>query len=173
MGLDQFLSAKKVISGGQWSTDYERRIHAEIISAVDASEIVGDDHPYVTVDITVAQWRKANAIHNWFVDNVQGGEDDCGKYSVSHEELWNLHEVCLKVLGEFGWGETVNGEWLSERGSAYAEVHLPTTEGFFFGNTKYDEWYLEGLRYTVDQLWKLLTEFIPSKGWSFEYSSSW
>ena len=173
MGLDQFLSAKKFISGSQWSTDYERRIHAEIISAVDASEIVGDDHPYVTVDITVAQWRKANAIHNWFVDNVQGGEDDCGSYSVSHEELWNLHDLCLKVLSEFVEGETVNGEWVSERGIAYAEVHLPTTENFFLVVTNYDEWYLEGLRYTKDQLWKLLSEFIPSKGWVFEYSSSW
>lgn len=25
----------------------------------------------------VGYWRKANAIHGWFVDNVQKGNDDC------------------------------------------------------------------------------------------------
>lgn len=173
MGLDQFLSAKKFISGSQWSTAEERQLHADIISAVNASSIADDDHPYVTVDVTVACWRKANAIHNWFVDNVQNGEDDCGKYGVSHEQLWELHEVCLKVLGEFAYGETVDGEWVSERGVAFAQEHLPTTKGFFFGGTDYDDWYLESLRYTKDTLYKLLTDLIPNKGWGFEYSSSW
>ena len=26
----------------------------------------------------VGYWRKANAIHGWFVRNVQNGKDDCG-----------------------------------------------------------------------------------------------
>ena len=173
MGLDQFLSAKKFISGSQWSTDYERRLHADIISAVNAPSIVDTECPYITVDITIAQWRKANAIHNWFVDNVQNGNDDCGKYSVTHEELWDLHAQCVYVLGAFAEGETIDGEWVSERGIDYAQRYLPTTEGFFFGGTQYDERYLENLRYTKDILYKVLIDLIPNKGWGFEYSSSW
>jgi hypothetical protein len=62
---------------------------------------------------------------------------------------------------------------VSERGVAIAEELLPTTSGFFFGGTQYDDWYLEGLRYTKDILYKVLTDLIPNKGWKFEYSSSW
>ena len=29
------------------------------------------------IDEEVGYWRKANAIHKWFVDNVQDGNDDC------------------------------------------------------------------------------------------------
>ena len=32
-------------------------------------------------------WRKANAIHDWFVDNIQGGEDDCNAYNLSIDYL--------------------------------------------------------------------------------------
>ena len=35
-------------------------------------------------------WRKANAVHNWFVDNVQDGNDGCKHYWVSKEDLQKL-----------------------------------------------------------------------------------
>ncbi len=31
-----------------------------------------------TIREEVLYWRKANAIHQWFVENVQGGEDHFG-----------------------------------------------------------------------------------------------
>ena len=34
-------------------------------------------------DESFGYWRKANQIHKWFVDNVQGGIDDCRPYPVS------------------------------------------------------------------------------------------
>ena len=46
----------------------------------------------------VGYWRKANQIHNWFVHNVQGGEDDCGNYEVSQSKLIELREICQKVI---------------------------------------------------------------------------
>lgn len=33
----------------------------------------------------VGYWRKANAIHAWFVKNVQGGVDNCQSHEVSKE----------------------------------------------------------------------------------------
>lgn len=46
----------------------------------------------------VGYWRKANQIHNWFVQNVQGGEDDCEFYEVSQSKLIELRDTCQKVI---------------------------------------------------------------------------
>jgi len=43
-------------------------------------------------------WRKANAIHKWFVDKVQDGNDDCREYDVSVEELKTLRDTCKKII---------------------------------------------------------------------------
>ena len=48
---------------------------------------------------------------------------------------------------------------------------LPTTSGFFFGDTNYSEYYFDDLKYTVEQIDKLLTD--QYKSWDFEYHSSW
>ena len=49
---------------------------------------------------------------------------------------------------------------------------LPTTEGFFFGSTDYDQWYLEDIESTIEQIAKILettdfdTEYVI-------YEASW
>lgn len=101
----------------------------------------------------VAYWRKANAIHAWFVDNVQGGEDDCATYDVSADQLRELLADTDKVLGNPSLAPTV----------------LPTQSGFFFGPTDYDEYYFESLRYTKTTLEGVLTD---EDGY-FQYFSSW
>ena len=47
---------------------------------------------------------------------------------------------------------------------------LPTSDGFFFGGTDYDDYYLNGLTYTADTIDKLLT--MPDE-WDLYYHSSW
>jgi hypothetical protein len=54
---------------------------------------------------------------------------------------------------------------------ALAEELLPTQEGFFFGSTEYDEWYMESVKETHDKL-SVLLDKIPD-GWSFKYQASW
>ena len=161
MGLDQYLSAKKCISGSEWSTPEERQKYAEVIDLVNASSIADADHPYITIDVTVAYWRKANAIHNWFVVNCNEGNDDGNAFHVSREKLLALYELCYTVP-----------KGLAIHGDEYADEHLPTTSGFFFGSTEYDEWYLDSLRYTAEVIDKLLndpaTEYLD-----FEYRASW
>lgn len=119
----------------------------------------------------VGYWRKANAIHRWFVENVQNNVDDCGRYEVSKEQLEELLAACIKVRDESklasGWvknGERCeNGQWFPcvEEGEyienpEVAEELLPTQGGFFFGSTDYDQWYMRDIFDTIDILTKVL-----------------
>ena len=139
----------------------------------------------------IMYWRKANAIHAWFVKNVQDGEDDCGDYYVSTEKLTELRDLCVKVVkaSELVAGKTKNGRSYDaqhpkgidgvEEGKVIkdptvARELLPPQEGFFFGNTDFDEWYFEDIERTADELTKVLAE-PEGKGYggSFYYHSSW
>ena len=108
----------------------------------------------VHVEVTCAYWRKSNQIHAWFVDNVQGGEDNCGEYYVSHEKLKELRETCRQAL--FAKDPSL----LQPRG------------GFFFGNTDIDEWYWRDIKETIKKLDRIfkLSDFDKL---SFYYTSSW
>jgi hypothetical protein len=134
----------------------------------------------------VAYWRKANAIHNWFVKNVQNGEDDCKEYDVSIEQLKELFELCDKIVkaSKLIKGDITNGysynkgikEPNIEKGKiiedpTIAKQLLPTTEGFFFGGTDYDEYYLQEIINTRDMLDKILVE--ADNGGDFYYHASW
>ena len=111
--------------------------------------------------IEVGYWRKANQIHKWFVDNVQGGNDNCGYYYVSTKSMKELLDLCKEV---------------KENPSKAPEL-LPTQDGFFFGGTEYDEWYFKDIDYTIDELTRLLDEEkqMNEDGFysDFEYHSSW
>jgi hypothetical protein len=48
---------------------------------------------------------------------------------------------------------------------------LPTAKGFFFGSYDYDEWYMEDMKLTIEQIDKVLA---TSGEWSdFIYRASW
>ena len=85
-------------------------------------------------------WRKSNQIHQWFVENVQGGRDNCEEYSVSLDQL--------KLLSK-----TIEPALVS---TAAASELLPTTEGFFFGSQEYDQYYFEDLKTTKTQIDKIV-----------------
>lgn len=99
-------------------------------------------------------WRKANMIHNWFVENVQD-DDDCKPYYVSSEQLHELYDLVCKVLDDH----------------SKAKELLPTKGGFFFGGIGYDDYYFVCLEYTKTTLHKLFKMNLSDC--SFEYSSSW
>lgn len=102
---------------------------------------------------SVAYWRKANAVHKWFVDNVQDGVDECQLSIVRREKLVELRDLAGVVLKQ------------PER----APELLPTTDGFFFGGTEYDDWYMRNLQATVRQIDDVLAKY-PG---NFAYQSSW
>lgn len=140
MGLDMYLTARRFY----WSKE-------EMPPIPDAPEGYKLDY----VIYAVHSWRKANAIHQWFVDNVQDGIDNCQDYYVSREELQRLRDICQSIVD-----------------GADPDEALPTQEGFFFGSTEYDEWYYRDLKETIEVIDKALKDF-PEGTWDFRYSSSW
>lgn len=106
-----------------------------------------------------AYWRKANQIHQWFVEHVQDGEDDCSYHrEVTKNDLTELCNLCKEVL--------------SAHNNRLSEKLLPTQGGFFFGSTKYDEWYYKDIQETITALENVLKETDFSKQALF-YCSSW
>jgi hypothetical protein len=103
----------------------------------------------------VGQWRKANAIHNFFVETVQNGHDDCGEYPITREDLETLKLLCQDVLIDREDAKNI----------------LPTQSGFFFGSTEYDEDYFDKARYTLKVCEDAL--LLIDKGANLTYSSSW
>jgi hypothetical protein len=104
----------------------------------------------------IASWRKANAIHKWFVDNVQNGIDDCGSYKVTKEQLIQLYNICSDILID----------------PKLAKSLLPTQSGFFFGETVYEDGYYVSLDYTVE----IINDILEYKSYCLDdlyYSSSW
>lgn len=164
MGLDQYLYARKYISSSDYGRDADGNYTSTpnekfeaIISAIDISrDEVDTDLPSINIELKVGYWRKANAIHQWFVNEVQNGEDDCGDYYVSREQLIELRDLCQQVLD--------NPE--------DAEELLPTQGGFFFGSTEFDEWYLASLKDTTEILDRILNNEKFAE-WDFKYTSSW
>jgi len=154
MGLDQYLHAKKYHSNSEWRPDEEKRLFSALSELANVDGFMDEHPPSITLEVCVGYWRKQNAIHNWFVQNCQDGNDDCQQVSVDRDQLEELRDTCRKVLA--------NPELAGEL--------LPTAEGFFFGSTDYDRWYTEGLTYTADRVDKLLT---MSNDWYFYYQSSW
>lgn len=135
----------------------------------------------------VGYWRKANAIHNWFVKYVQDDIDNCGEYYVPIERLKQLLEVCKevkekaiivekKVVEEIYNPEkkeiedTIVKRKIITNGEEVAEI-LPTCEGFFFGSTDYDEWYLQDIDYTIELIENILKE--DNNEDDYYYRSSW
>lgn len=110
----------------------------------------------ITVRGEVIYWRKANAVHNWFVENVQDGVDECQNAWVSTDKL---KELLQQV------------EWVLEDQDR-AESILPTTSGFFFGDTNYGQSYIDDLEHTRDKL-KVLLEDPDVDKYDYYYHSSW
>lgn len=143
MGLDMYLVAEYRLS---WDNEV-RQVFQKRLPQI--------EYWPKSVSFEVAYWRKVNAIHKWFVDNVQEGEDNCGRYYVARYLLEDLLNLCQEVLDK----------------PELAEDLLPTCGGFFFGPEEYGEYYIQGLEETVHQINKALA--LPENDFSFYYQSNW
>lgn len=191
MGLDMYLSARRYTS--EFS---DKEANGKLSSIADDLLPPDGNFGAIVISRDVAYWRKANQIHAWFVAKVQDGKDDCGTYDVAREQLEELRDTCLKVLGGISLVDgTVNNGWtytngvreaIKEPGKVIANPELakqllPPQEGFFFGSTDYDQWYAEDLKSTVEQIDKVLAwvdaDLLASGGKyshiDFQYHSSW
>lgn len=155
MGLDMYLSRKVHIANYNHDPDGQKMAKA-IFKALSIKNVDDYKEGSLEVSLPAMYWRKANAIHGWFVANVQNNVDDCGHYDVSMETLTELRDLCADVLA-----------------GKQDKALLPPTEGFFFGNTDNEEYYKEDLTQTVEGLTRVLDAPKISKYDYFEYHSSW
>jgi hypothetical protein len=158
MGLDMYIK-------------YTNRTHHTIeeLRSIDASKALSPETPEAkeflplreykytkgvyTIFHECAYWRKANAIHAWFVDNVQNSVDDCGYYELTREQLESLKNVCKEA-------EKTKNPHMLQPGA-----------DFFFGSTAVDDWYWSDIKDTIKQLNNAL-----KMNWEthrFFYTSSW
>lgn len=117
--------------------------------------------PSLTISVTVAYWRKVNAVHSWFVENVQEGRDECQQSYVRRDQLVELRAVVLTAIDAYRGGDM-----------QAAEEVLPTRSGFFFGSTAMDDGYLADLDDTVGQLDRVLNH-PRSEQVDYYYQASW
>ena len=156
MGLDMYLSKKTYVK--QWEhLPKEEQFEVTVKrNGKVFDQIKVDRISYV--EEQVMYWRKANHIHNWFVQNCQDSVDDGRSTYVAVEDLKNLYDACKKVM-EF------------DAASAPNDI-LPTTAGFFFGSTDYDEYYYQKIKDTIEFLEKEMDADGKFNG-DYYYESSW
>lgn len=152
MGLDMFLKRKtNLFSYGDKKYSVDVRTNGEPLKCINPEKIDG-------VVEEVMYWRKFNALHKWFVENVQDGVDDCRTSDVALEQLKELLDLLKEV----------------QKYPDNAPELLPTTEGFFFGSTEYDDYYFEEVSNTIEMLEKLIADDEKfNEYFSYYYSSSW
>ena len=165
MGLDMFLEREYYLY--DW---YKKNITE--IEITDKETNINEVYKFIIpldkckrIILMEHQWCKSNAIHKWFVDHVQEGNDDCRRYWLSIDKLKELKDTLEKVLALKY--ENLTTDELEEK---CAEL-LPTQEGFFFGNTSYTEDYFGDIMDTLNTLDRILAEENPIG--EFYYSSSW
>lgn len=147
MGLDMYLSRKTYVQRWEHQSPDEKYL----VTVERGGKPTDIDPERVTYIIEqMGYWRKANAIHRWFVENTQGGVDECRESYVADEQLAELLDLCRRVSANH----------------ALAEELLPTQSGFFFGSTEYDEYYFQDIERTIGIL-----DGLPDG--DYYYQSSW
>ena len=199
MGLDMYLYAEKYISGYDYEMvngEMQRKdnpVHDLLIGVSDMHTLPSAEYGGVTISKAVGYWRKANAIHGWFVRELADGVDKCQRIDVRRSDLVTLRDLCVNELHNRNNAKPteVSDYVLSEDGTeihtkimeaikkeaskvsvAVTDDPLAPINGFFFGSTEKDEWYYGQLDYTVDTINSLLANDTDGE-LSYYYQASW
>ena len=191
MGLDMFLWRMKKQKGKTFNEvlELKRKFDNEEITKeqlrpyIFHTKLENINYEYDSLFKEVYYWRKANAIHQWFVDNIQNGNDDCEDYRVTQKDL----QILIDTLKEV-YNSLCNKEMITKKvqdGSIEYEIKvfkeedleiakqlLPTQEGFFFGGIEYDEYYFEQIKDTLNDL-QIINECFDFENNYLIYGSSW
>jgi hypothetical protein len=181
MGLDMYLSKKTYVKN--WDHNGPKGQHKITVKkgGKTLKHIKPERISYIIEE--VGYWRKANHIHQWFVQNVQGGKDECQESWVDPEKLKELRGICQTIVDYFDKSVTGTREVKATFGDDWTEnVYdidekilselLPTASGFFFGGTAYDHWYYEDTKATIKIIDDAL-EGIEDFSFDIFYEASW
>jgi hypothetical protein len=203
MGLDMYLYAEKYISSYDYETidgEFTRKdnpAYDSTIRGAGMETLPTAEYGSATVSKCVGYWRKANAIHGWFVRELADGVDECQRIRVTRSDLKTLRDVCVNELSNRAMamptkeadysmelkegGETdivssiieaITKENAKATNTQVLDDPLAPTAGFFFGSTEKDEWYYHALEYTVDMINSLLAYDIDDE-LTYYYQASW
>lgn len=135
--------------------DFVKPEHNDLLNSL-VREVPVGSYRVIRFGEELGYWRKANAIHQWFVNNVQNGKDDCEYYEVTPAHLGKLNSVIQQVLDD----------------RSLAMKLLPPSSGFFFGSTDVDDYYWGELEETL----KIIQTTLETTDWDKQivtYHSSW
>jgi hypothetical protein len=146
MGLDMYMEKRNYVKNWKHQSKEERHTFSIKRNGKKVEDIKPDRIKYIVEE--VAYWRKANAIHNYFVEVVAGGGEfkNCGEINVSHEDLKELLNRINKILDtseivkgkiadeqtmtKDGWKDNLeDGEYIKD--ATTVKELLPTQSGFF------------------------------------------
>jgi len=167
MGLDMYLHKRTYVKNWNFMGADER--HQITVKKAKKK------HPHIQtkricyIVEEIGYWRKANQIHQWFVEHTQGGVDRNGEETyVEHSQLQELLDTCILVRdnAKLKDGNVEHGYTFDDKGkkvsflkpgkvlvnTSVAKELLPTTSGFFFGGTDYDQYYMEDILNTIEIL---------------------
>jgi hypothetical protein len=172
MGLDQYLRRTTSVHSFWLNTPKMKelglkpKIILEDLGSIDPDKIC-------SIVEEIGYWRKCNAIHHWFVENVQGGEDDCRPYPVGRDELEDLLTICEEIWENYLENKNNHGQ-PNEEAKQFAQDNLPNVEGFFFGNQEYNKDYFEWqIQPTIETLKPIIDAGEPLLFQHYEYQASW
>lgn len=174
MGLDMYLYAKKYI--GDESVDAISKL------ANTTNLPTPEWSKSISVEKLVGYWRKANAIHGWFVDEIGNGVDECQVMFIDRERLEKLRNDCIVALANPSREYQIEDQkvvyllcdYLNSLETpidpATYESPINPTDGFFFGGSERDDYYYFQLEYTINLVSSLLE---LDDSYSFNYQASW
>lgn len=135
-----------------------------------------------SISVNMAAWRKANAIHQWFISHCAADVDNCQAIAVDIEDLHELKDTCERILN-------------APNDIDLMESLLPPQGGFFFGDTDLNDTdtlnsYLDNVEYTnhiLSEEFKIVDEFkkhktpsefnpehsVPAIDIDYTYQASW
>jgi hypothetical protein len=106
---------------------------------------------YVGEDV---YFRKVNFIYGFFSEEINPDTESC---IVSKSRIEDLVDACKRVFQNKG-------------DVGYAEEHLPTHAGFFFGSTQYDDWYWEDVEDCYKEMVDVLDQMDEGDVFLWEFS---
>jgi len=142
MGLDMYLTKRTYVKNWNFQKDEEKHKVTVKFNGKSRKDIKPKRISHIVEE--VGYWRKANHIHSWFVENIQKGIDECQESYVSLERLTELRDLCKNVV--------------KYKNDEFNDDNLPTSSGFFFGSTEYDEYFYEDCKDTIKIIDTILKE---------------
>lgn len=192
-----YLYAERYVSSDDTFNADDPAIYNFVAKTIGTNNLPKPQFGGMTIKQCVGYWRKANAIHGWFVEELADGVDDCKDIHVSKDDLIRLRDLCVEALANRATakpnvetnhvikvnddeGNTtdifnriiaeIKQEHEKSKTKVITDDPLAPTAGFFFGSTEKDEWYYKDLEYTVELINSLLA---GDKDYDYSYRASW